>query len=106
MRRELLKGRSQICHDDLEISDLVVSADVCRSHQASASLGHTVECPRVVLDKQPVSQLAAVAVNRELLALIAFRIKVRDQFLREMIGPIIIRAVGQEDRDSRFGPRP
>jgi len=59
----------------------------------------------MVLDIQPVSDVGAVAINRQLLALKRVQDDQRDQFFGKMIRPVIIRTV-RDDHRQAIGAEP
>ena len=65
------------------------------------------ECAGVVLDVEPVADVVAVAVDRQGLALQGVEDHQRDQLLGELVGAVVVRAVGRPaSAGRRCGGRP
>ena len=52
----------------------------------------------MVLDIEPISDVVALPIDRQRLSREAPDDHVRNELLREMIGAVIVRAIGQESR--------
>ena len=83
--------------DDLEVRPLVRAADVVGLADAAA-LEDGDDAPRSGRHVQPVADLPPVAVDRQRLALQRVADHQRDQLLRELVGPVVVRAAGDERR--------
>lgn len=59
---------------------------------------HLDQRPGMVFHIQPVADLLAIAVHRQGLAIQGIQDHVRDELLRKLIRPVIVRAVGQQHR--------
>ena len=67
---------------------------------------HQQEARAVILDVQPVADVAAVAVDRQRLALERVENHQRDQLLGKLVRPVVVRAVGdQRPAGRRCGSR-
>ena len=69
-----------------------MSADIVCLEQTSLLLNH-IDCLRVILNKQPVTDILAIAVDRKLLTLQCIVDNQRNQLLRELVRSIIVTAV-------------
>ncbi|MCY1536252.1 hypothetical protein D9M68_717000 [compost metagenome] len=58
------------------------------------------QCPGMILDIQPVTNLRSVAIHRQRLARQGIEDHVRDQLLGEVIRPVVVRAVGHQHRQA------
>ena len=85
--------------DDLDVRLLAVAADVVGLARLAA-VKHAPQGPAVVLDEQPVADVHAVAVDRQLLALGRVEDHQRDQLLGELVRPVVVRAVGHQHRQA------
>src|SRR5258708_46738 len=65
-----------------------------------ASLQHAPDCSAVVRNIEPVTNVLAVAVDRQRFSGESAANDKRDQFLRELIRAVIVGAIGGEDRQS------
>ena len=83
--------------DDLQVGALVVAADVVALADP-ALLQHQPQGAGMVLDIEPVADVVAGAVDRQRLARQTLEDHQRDQLLREMVGAVIVGAVGQHHR--------
>ena len=81
--------------DDVDVLPLVEAADV-------VGLGHLalvedeVNSTRVVLDEEPVAHILAFAIYRQRLAVTYVVYEQRYQFFGELVGPVVVRAVGYQ----------
>ncbi|MNO94570.1 hypothetical protein D3C76_861900 [compost metagenome] len=71
----------------------VVAADVVRL--ANHAFGdNLVECPGVILDVKPVTNLVTLTVDRKRLAFQSIEDDQRDQLLGEVARAVVVRAIG------------
>ena len=80
--------------DDLEVGALVVPADVVFRLPAGPRSSAEEDAGAVVVDVEPVAHVAAVAVDRQRLALDGVQDHQRDQLLGELVRAVVVRAVG------------
>ena len=85
--------------DDLDVRLLVPAADVVGLADPAARQ-HLADRGAVVLDVEPVAHLHAVAVDRQRLAGEGVDDHQRDQLFGEVIGPVVVAAVGGEHRQA------
>ena len=105
LRHQLIQQRAQRRHH-LQIAPLISSADVVRLAHAP-SLQHRPHRPAMVPHIQPVPHLLPIAIHRQRLALQRIRNHQRNQLLRKLIRPIVIRAVRNHRRQPvGMHPRP
>ena len=83
--------------DHLDIAQVGVAADAVGLAEP-AFLQDGQQRVGVIVNMQPVAHLAAVAIDRDGLALHGPQHHRRDQLLGELIGPVIVRAVGDDHR--------
>ena len=83
--------------DDVDVLPLVESADVVRLGYF-AFVENKVYSPRVVLHVKPVAHVLPLAVHRKRPAVPYVIDEQRDQLLRELIRPVVVRAVGHYRR--------
>ena len=83
--------------DDLHIGAFVVAADVVLA-AGPAQPKNVMERAGMVLDMEPIADLQAVAVDRDRLTFERVEDRERDQLLRKVIRPVIVRAVGDDGR--------
>ena len=85
--------------DDLEVSEFGVTAEVI----GLARLAMVESCDEglaVVADVKPVADLGASAVNGQRLAIEGFFDNERDEFFRELIRSVVVRAIGGDGWDA------
>ena len=80
-----------------EIGALIATADVV-SFANPAALNHVRERLSVILNVEPIAYVLTVAINRQRFVGEAPDDHVRDQLFREMIGAIIVGAIGNDGR--------
>jgi hypothetical protein len=102
-RHQLVEGRADP-PDDVDVPPLVPAADVVRLPDPAA-LGNEVERARVVLDVEPVANILALSVDRQAFAGEGVEDSQGNQLFGEMVRPVIVRAVGNDDRKP-VGPLP
>ncbi len=83
----------------LAVGDLVVRADVVDLADR-APVEHELDGAVVVLDVDPVAHVATVAVQRHLGAVEQVGGEQRDDLLRELVRPEVVRAAGDDDRQA------
>ena len=69
----------------------------CRPRPAAPPLQHELDAPAVVVDVQPVADVAPVAVERHLAAVEQVGDEQRDDLLRELVGAVVVAAAGDRD---------
>ena len=84
--------------DDVDVGALIVAADVVDLADA-ALLQDQVDGMAVVLDVEPVADVLAVAVDRQLLVGQRVDDHQRDELLREMVRAVVVRAARDRRRD-------
>jgi len=84
---------------DLEVRLLRTAADVVDLPWPPV-LEDKVDGPAVVEDVEPVADVLAAAVDRDLLSLEEVRGKERDQLLGELVGPVVVGAPGDDHREA------
>ena len=85
--------------DDIDVAPLVVTADVVDLAR-NALFDHRLDATAVILDVQPVAHVQPVAVDGYRLAFQRIEYHQRYQFLRELVGTVIVGAVGGQHRQS------
>ena len=90
--------------DDLKVGPLVASAHIVGLAEASLRCNHGQRAG-MVLDIEPVPDVVALAIDRQRFAFERVQDHQRDQLFGEMVGPVIVRAVGDDDRKA-VGPVP
>ena len=83
--------------DDVDVAALVVAADVVDFADA-AFANDEVDGGAVVFDVEPVADVFARAVNRELFVREGVDDHERDEFFREMVGAVVVRAARNRRR--------
>ncbi len=83
--------------DDVEIVALAVAADVVGLARPAA-LEDCADCRTVIVDEEPVADVLAIPVNRQLLAFEGMQDHERNQLFRKLKRTVIIGAVGGEHR--------
>ena len=78
--------------DDIDVLPLVEAADVV-GFSDFALMENQVDGPGMVLDIEPVTDILALAIDRQRLAMADVVDKQRNQLLRELVGTIVIGAV-------------
>ena len=78
--------------DQVDVLPLVEASDVVGLRHL-ALVEDKVDGPRVVLNIQPVAHVLALAVHRKGLAVADVVDEQRDQFLRKLVGTVVVRAV-------------
>ena len=78
--------------DRLNIAQFLPAADVVDLAR-SATREAQFDPPAVILDMKPVAHVHAVAVDRQLAAVQCVQQEERDQLLRKLEGPVIVRAI-------------
>ena len=84
--------------DDVDVGALIVAADVVDLADASL-LQDQVDGMAVVLDVEPVADVLAVAVDRQLLVGQRVDDHQRDELLREVVRAVVVRAARDRRRD-------
>ena len=84
---------------DVEVLPLVAATDVVGLAQAPAP-DHAFDAAAVVLDVQPVADVAAVAIDRDVPALQAAADHGRDELLGVLQRTVVVRAVGGRHRQA------
>ena len=84
--------------DDVDVGTLIVAADVVDLADA-ALLQDQVDGMAVVLDEEPVADVLAVAVDRQLLVGQRVDDHQRDELLREVVRAVVVRAARDRRRD-------
>ncbi|PAV72886.1 hypothetical protein WR25_21003 [Diploscapter pachys] len=97
-RATIVEDRAQRLYH-LDVLSLVVAADIVGAPRLTP-LEHRLQRADVILDVQPVAHLVALAVDRQRLAIQGLGDHQRDQLFGEVIGPVIVRAVGDQHRQS------
>ncbi len=105
----LFNGYQRIQHGadtahDIDIGALIPAPYIVGLSNAS-TLDNGVECAGVVFDKQPVTNVVALAVNRQADPIKRIENGQRDELFGEMVRPIIVGAVGHHHRQP-IGARP
>ena len=83
--------------DDVDILPLVETADVVCLGNLSL-VENQVDGTRVILHIEPVAHVLAFAVYRKRLTMADVVNKERDQLLRELVGPVVVRTVRHDRR--------
>ena len=83
--------------DHIDVATLGLAADVVGLAHAAA-FQHQRQRLRMVVDKQPVANIESAAVDRHRLALEPLDDRQRDQLFRKLMRSVIVRAVGEQDR--------
>ncbi|MNJ46822.1 hypothetical protein D3C77_419610 [compost metagenome] len=96
--RELFEQRADSTNN-IDVFLLVVATNVVGLADL-AFADHFEQCTGMVLDEQPVPYLQAIAVNRQRLTSEGVEDHQRNQFFREMERPVIVRAVGDQCRQT------
>ena len=97
-RRPQLVERVAQPIDDLRGSSARCRRRCCTSRPARPFSQHQQQAGAVILDVQPVAHVAAVAVDRQRTPLERVQDHQRNQLLRKLIRPVVVRAVRDEDR--------
>ena len=84
--------------DDVDVGALIVAADVVDLAD-TALLQNQVNRMAVILDVEPVADILAVAVDRQLLVGQRVDDHQRDELLREMVRAVVVRAARDRRRD-------
>ncbi len=95
---QLVEQRADGVHD-LEVGLFVPAADVVGFTQA-AGFEHAADGAAVVFHVQPVAHLLAVAIHRQGLAGQGVDDHERDELFGEVVGPVVVAAVGGEHRQA------
>ncbi len=95
-RQLLVENGADHAHH-LDIAALGPAADIVGLAEAALP-EHEEERPRMVLDMEPVADIGAAAIDRQLLAFDRVENDERDQLLGKLPGAVIVRAVGRHDR--------
>ena len=82
--------------DDVDVLPLVETTDVVGLGN-QALVEDEVDGTGVVLDEQPVAHVLALAIHGQRLAVADVVDEQRNQLLRELIGAVVVRAVGDDD---------
>src|SRR5216684_906040 len=92
--------------DDVDIASLISSADVV-SFSRRSFLKDQAQGSRVIVDIKPISNVGAVAINGQRLAIKRIQHRQWDKLFRKLIGAIIIRAIRDHHRQAVSAvPRP
>ena len=83
--------------DDLQVRTLVAAADVVLLTKP-AGFERQQDTRAVIFDVHPVAHVAAVAVDRERTPFDGVQDHQRNQLLRELVGSVVVRAVGDDRR--------
>lgn len=85
--------------DDVNVFPFVEAADIiCLSNFSFVE--NQVNSPGMVFNEKPVANVLTLAIDREWLAVADIIDKERNQFFRELVWPVIVRAVGNNGRHS------
>ncbi len=84
---------------DVQVRPFVAAADIVRLARLAAA-NHRVDAPAVVLDVEPVADVAAVAVDRNRLLQQAGADHGGDEFLAVLPGTVVVGAVGGDHRQA------
>ena len=103
VRNQLVENSADAPHN-FDVPAFVTAAHIVGLPDPTA-LGDEVECPRVVLHEEPIANILSLAVDRQPLAGERVEDCQRNELLGVMIRPIIVRAVGYDDRQA-VGPLP
>lgn len=85
--------------DYFQIAFFVVAADVVRLTDYAAR-NHFEQRPSMIVHKQPVTDLRTVAIHRQRFAMNGVENYMGDQLFREMVWPVVVRAVGDNHRQT------
>ena len=85
--------------DDFDIGFFVPAADVVGFTQL-AGFEYAADGAAMIRDVEPVTHLHAVAIDRQRLASQGVDDHQRDEFFREMVGAVVVAAVGGEHRQA------
>src|SRR6266702_5570769 len=96
-----LENAEQLAHD-LQVGSRLPKSDVV-DFAGSPSVEYQVQRPTVVLHKDPVAFVEAVAVDGKLLAFERISDHEREELLRKLVGPVIVRAASS-DSGKAVGP--
>jgi len=95
LRVDLMNDRDHLA-DHVDVLQLVLAADVIGF--SALPFGESEDKPAaVILDIEPIADVGPVAVDREFLPVKNFADHQRNQLLGELIGPVVVRAVGSDD---------
>jgi len=94
----LVEDRADHLHQ-LQVGALCASSDIV-GLAGPAVARNKQQRVRVIFHMQPVANVVALAVDRNGFALKRVDDDHRDQFFRKLIGAVIIRAVGDDDRQA------
>ena len=90
-----MAAQAQQLHD-IQVGPLVVTTDVVDLTR-STGFQNTGDAPHMILDVQPVPDIAAVTVYRNHTPIENSRQTQRNQLFGKMIGPVVVRAVTRGD---------
>jgi hypothetical protein len=104
MRRAVRASREHIhCItdrvDDIDILALGIAADILSLAHPS-SFQNERQCLRMIINEQPVTNVEPAAVNWHCLARESLDDRQRDELFRKLMRSIIVRAIGEQDRES------
>ena len=85
--------------DEVNVLPFVEAADVVGVGNLSF-MEDKVYCPCMIFYKKPVADILTLSIDRKRLAVADIVDEKRDQFFRELVGTIIIGAVGDDRRHS------
>ena len=83
--------------DQIEVRPLILAADIIAAPQG-APVHHRQQRLGVVFDIEPVAHIAAIAIDRQRLTRQRVQNNHRNELFREVIGAVIVGAIGQQDR--------
>ena len=83
--------------DDVNVLPLVETTDIIGFRNLPIVENH-VNGPRMILHVQPVAHVLALTIHRQRLAVADVVDEQRNQLLRELVGPVIVRTVRHDGR--------
>src|SRR4029079_17517248 len=95
-RRIVVEQPAYLAHD-IDIPALLAAADIV-SLAGDTSLDDQGQRASVILDIEPIAHILAIAVDWQRLSGETPDDHVRDELLGEVIGPVIVRAIGEQRR--------
>ena len=84
---------------DLDVLLLAVAADIVGFSDPASFENFEDRCA-VIDDIQPVAHVFAITVDRQILAVQGIVDDQRDQLFRELVGTVVVRAVGDQHRQA------
>src|SRR5262249_10477814 len=86
----------------LELGPLAPAADIVALADP-AMLQHRAQSTSVIVDMEPIADLVAPSIDRQRLLGERLYDDQRDQLLGELVGPVVVRAVGGDRRQAKGG---